>query len=174
MAEETQTEVSEEEAFGKWLADMQGPDAEEEAEETEEVPAVERLEKQVVALVQERKTDEMYDRFKASASEDAQRILQTLTTKDETPEQLKAKMELAMVKANELAALTAPQAEEQAEKIAKEQYGVGPISGGKAASGEVTPQQYFDQERERVRAGDMHAAFELWNQLPPESEASLE
>lgn len=168
------TEVNEEEAFGKWLAEMQGPDAEEEAEEPDETPAVERLEKKVEALVVEKKTEEMYDRFKASASEDAQRILATLTTKDETPEQLKAKMELAMVKANELAALTAPQAEEQAEKIAKEQYGVGPIAGGKVVSNEMTVEQYFDQTRERIRAGDMHAAFELWNKLPPESEASRE
>jgi len=173
MAEE-ETVATEEEAFGKWLTDMQGPDAEEEAEEPDETPAVERLEKKVDALAQERKTDEMYDRFKASASEDAQRILATLTTKDETPEQLKAKMELAMVKANELAALTAPQAEEQAEKIAKEQYGVGPISGGRGVSDEVTPQQYFDSLRKKTREGDMHAAFEAWNKLPAETEASRE
>jgi hypothetical protein len=174
MADE-QTVAAEEEAFGKWLADLEGDEDEE--TEDEEVPVVERLEKKVDTLVKEKQTEEIIDKFMAGASEDAKRLFGIYRRGDEDPKQLKAIMELAVVKAGE-AAPASEEVEEQAEKkatqMARDAYGVGPISGGQAASGEMTAEQYFDSLRERTRKGDMHAAFEAWNKLPPESEASKE
>jgi hypothetical protein len=169
MAEE-ETVATEEEAFGKWLTDMQGPDAEEEAEVVEEkdgeVSAVERLGKKVEALEKEKQTEAIIDKFESSASEDAKRLFGIYRKGDEDPRQLKAIMELAVVKAREAepaAEEVEAQAEKQAEKIAKEQYGVGPISGGSKAEED----DGWEKAREAVRQGDMHTAFKMWESLPP-------
>lgn len=167
-------ETTEDEAFGKWLADLSGDDEEQVAEVDEETPAVERLEKKVDTLVKEKQTEEIIDKFMAGASEDAKRLFGIYRRGDEDPKQLKAIMELAVVKATEAAPAVEEQAEKRADQIAREQYGVGPISGGQPSSGEMTAEQYFDQRREQARKGDMHAAFELWNKLPPEAAASKE
>jgi hypothetical protein len=170
MAEEPTT-TTDEEAFGKWLDGLNTePDEDEPDAEPDEDPLeiAKRAERKADAMATDRKIDDIEQGFEKHASETAKRVLATLRTGDETPKQLKAKMELASVKAKEIDGLETPKedVETKAAELAKEAYGVGPISPGQA-SAEDTPQQVFDRKRERIRkAGDTHTAYELFRDLP--------
>lgn len=138
MADEV--ELTEDEAFGNWLSEMN----EEEPEAVdEETPVVERVEKKVDALIREKQTDDLIDKFSEKASEEAKRLFDIYRRGDEDPKQLKALMELAVVKAKEAAPVpeeVEQQAEKRADEIAKEHYGVGPLASGGPVP-EMTPEE---------------------------------
>lgn len=181
MADETaQTEVTEEEQFSKWLDGLAEEDdpAVEEAEEEDDVKQIALSAKaSVEALRTEKELDAVVDKFLAGASDTAKELFTIYRTGDEDKRQLKRIMDLAVTKAAETEKTDeqiTSEAEKLADQKAKQDYGVGPISGGQPAT-QATPQEYFDAQRETIRKkGDMHAAFGLWNALPPESEASPE
>lgn len=112
------------------------------------------------------KTEYMADKFLASASEEEARLFAIYRRGDEDPRQLKGIIELAQTKAAEAARAIGEEvevkAEEKATKIASDQYGVGPLANGVPSP----PVDDWEAGRERIRQGDMHTAFQMFNSLP--------
>jgi len=183
MADETKAaEVDEEQEFSKWLADLQTEDGSEEevTDEEDALVVAKKTQKVVSEFITEQKVDDMVDRFMADAPQDAKELFAIYRIGDEDPKQLKRIMDLAMTKSAETKKASPEEAEEEetveakAEKkavqIAKENYGVGPISGGSSS----TPEEEWDGVSKRIRAGDTHLAFAAWNSLPANGEVSKE
>jgi hypothetical protein len=166
--EESVAAVDDEVAFAKWLEGLQSEEDEaEEPEETEEEPdaleVAQQTKKRLEEMEQEKKVEALVDKFMETAPDDAKRLFGIWRTGKEDTKQLKGLMELAAVKARE----TVPSdesAEEKAKKIAREQYGVGPISPGVAS--EKSEDELWEEARQRVRRGDMHQAYKMWESLP--------
>ena len=161
-------EVNEEEAFGKWLEGMNSEEEQPEVVEEEEDPVelVKKVDRKMDALIAEKKTDEMVDEFMARAPEGAKDLFSIWRKGDEDPKQLKALMELANVKDQETAAQTAPVIEEEAEQkaaeIAREQYGVGPISSAQQGPALTPEQRQYAEYVEKVeKSGDAKALLSL-------------
>ena len=99
MAEETQNNEVVDEEFEAFLA---GLDDDEGGEQEDKALKVAEKTRQVVKeFITEQKTDDMLDKFTASAPEEARRLLDIWRKGDEDPKQLKALMELATTKASE-------------------------------------------------------------------------
>lgn len=177
MAENEELVAEEEEDFyATWLEELETDpeviEAEEKAERAD-VKAIKTVAAKVNELVErdnERTRAELRARFEAEADEEAKRLFTIYSAnKDLDDQQLKALMQLAKTNSAEAKKTEEEieaRAEQKAEKIARDEYGASPIAPG-SGSREVSPQQYFDQEREKIRTkGDTHAAFALWNALP--------
>ena len=170
MAEAETTEVveNEDESYDAWLAALE--DDEEDAPAEAEVKAehdddkamkvARKTQKVVTEFVTEEKIKSIDERFGATASDDAKRLVAIWRRGDEDPKQLKALMELAKTKTAETA--PDPEAvEKEATRKAREAYGVAPLAQGTA----VEPDEW-EEARERVRRGDTRQAFAMWNSLP--------
>jgi len=174
MADETVL-TEEEEQFGAWVDELEADVMEAEAEadhedEREEEQKVARKTEQFVTK-EEFQIEKMEASFEKNASDEAKELFSIYRMGDESPAQLKRIMQLAVTKADETAKRKGvPEEEvervasEKAAKMAQDEYGVGPISGG--SSGKQTPEEVFDALRAQAKAGDTHAAFVLFNGLP--------
>jgi Skp family chaperone for outer membrane proteins len=174
MAEETQT--AEAQDYERWLTSLGEEDdaAEAPTEHEEEVPAaVEDLEQRITAMERQRQVDAMLETFRANASAEAQELLEVYRSgSDEDPATLKRAMELALKNAEAAKLPLTEAAERQAQEIARDAYGVGPLTPGTPA-GQQTPQEYYDQLAEKARKErDSHVSFQLWNALPANGETS--
>jgi hypothetical protein len=177
-------EVSEQEA--QFLATLEtlesDPDAvdAEEAADQEDVSLskiARQTDRKVEAFITEQKIDKKVEKFLSSASPEAQELFAIYRTGDETEKQLDRIMQLSITKSSEARkgddADTEESPEDKARKIAADQYGVGPISGGASATTE-RPEEVFDSLAAAGRKGDSHASFLLWNGLPSNGERSEE
>ena len=170
MSEPEQVVTPDEEAFGSWLAGLETDEAEEPEPIEEEDPVLiaKQTKRELDEMKMEKRTDDMMDEFVKKAPEEAVQLVSIWRKGDETPEQLKKLMELANVKAHETAVASEPEieakAEEKAAKLASEQYGVGPIAPGGAGPSE---EDVWEAARQRVRKGDMHTAYQMFESLPP-------
>lgn len=182
---EVQDPVDEEEDFSKWLAAL-GDDDEDEVEE--EVMAETAQDDQKALKIANKtknvvrdyitadKTEKMMEKFEATASEEARELFTIYSSgvDVEDPRQLKRIMDLAKTKAEAVKKGTeeevATKAEQLARQLAKDDYGVGPISG---AGSSTTPEEDWDRIAKLARAGNSHASFALFNALEANGESSV-
>jgi hypothetical protein len=172
------------------LAELEGLDfddeTEEELQEEVETKFSKKDEKMVGAVkktkeilskhIEEEKSEKMINEFMTSASDNTKFAFNVLLRGDETPAQLKKVMEAATQKGLALDEKENPpaptedevdkKAEEKAEKIAKDAYGVGPIQSGR-------PPDEREELLDRVAKGDTRAALELLMDAPETTRADI-
>lgn len=179
MAEETEVTAEETDEFGKWLDELADDDEPSDAEvkaeheDSKALKVAQQTKKVVTEFITEQKVDDMTEKFLATASDTAKELFAIYRTGDEDPKQLKRIMDLAMTKAAETEK-PEPEVDEEvveakAAQMAKDAYGVGPIAGGRAS----TPDDEWASARARVRRGDTHTAFAMFESLPGNGEVTV-
>lgn len=179
MAEEAQ--VAEVAEFGSWLDELEAEgeekvsavvaEAEEEAEEADEREAKKRKDAAKYITKDEYELEKLDSRFEASAPEEERELLAIYRRGDENPAQLKKLMQLVHTKVQEAHKKDEPDedvVEAKAADIAAKRYGAGPID----TSQRVVPEDEWEVGRKRVREGDMHTAFAMFNALPGNGEVT--
>jgi len=180
-------EISEQEA--QFLATLETLETDPDAVEAEEAAdqedeSISKIAKQTDRKVQEfiteQKIDKKLDKFNSSASPEAQELFAIYRTGDESEKQLDRIMQLAITKSSEARKGTEHvddselTPEQQAQKIAAEQYGVGPVSGGTSVPAEEELVGVFDGLKEKGRKGDSHSSFLMFHGLPSNGESSVD
>jgi hypothetical protein len=168
MPDSTQA-PDEEQEFAQWLDEL-------ESEEDKAVAVAEREDKQAQKTDHQQKakheeeavvtrTEYLADKFLTTASDQEKKLFAIYSRRVETPREMQDAIDLAKSSAAEAADLMSAEvdekAEEKATQIAKEDYGVGPISGG--SSSDLTPeeQQKADLWGKVQKEGDPGALLTL-------------
>jgi hypothetical protein len=176
-AEEAEVQVDSEDAeYDKWLSALEEDDEEvteeevkAEHEDDRELKRLAHRQDKIIERMTEQEAASMKDKFMAEASDTAKELFAVYCIGDENPKQLKRIMDLAKTKAAETE-VDPDAVEKAAAKKAQEAYGVAPIS----QSGPVAEEDPWDKAREKVKAGDSHTAFQMWNSLPSSGENSVQ
>ena len=159
----------EEQEFAQWLDELESEEdkavavAERENQREKKVEQAKKAEHEETEVVT--RSEYLADRFLESASEDEKRLFTIYRRGDEDPRQMQAVIDMAKTKAAEAAKTLSTEvdekAQERADEIAADAYGVGPLSNSRQEAIPPEQQQYQDLWGRVQKEGDPKALVSL-------------